>query len=157
MAGKNDFKVLQVTDTHLFAKTKEMFGIDCNKNFLSVIDEIKQNEKGFDFILATGDIAQDESIEVYQFFRDSLNSFKVPVYWISGNHDDPIKMQEVFSQSPYFFQQKKLTVHNWDFIFIDSKISGKDTGLITDNELKKLEVQLSQGQRDENWYHGCND
>ncbi len=146
MAKNKSIKVLQITDSHLFAKNQEMFGVKCNENFLRVIEKIKQHAKPFDFILATGDISQDESQEAYQLFRDTLAQFKVPIYWIPGNHDDLIKMQAIFQQSPYFFHQQNLTVGDWEFIFVDTKIQGKDTGFISDEELNKLGKLLAQSQ-----------
>ncbi len=51
MAKNKSIKVLQITDSHLFAKNQEMFGVKCNENFLRVIEKIKQHAKPFVFIL----------------------------------------------------------------------------------------------------------
>ena len=147
MKNSSPFKILQITDTHLLSAGKDLFGVDCNKNFLSVINKVIENEKNIDFILATGDLSQDESSDSYQFFMETMEKLKIPVYWLPGNHDSTEVMEKVFSQSSYFEKLDKLSMGLWDFIFVDTKMPGKDTGWISNETLLHLEAQLKESEK----------
>ncbi len=137
------YKVIQLTDTHLFGDSQNtMFGINCNNKFLEVINQIKKQETEIDFFLATGDISQDKSEASYECFMETGIRFEKPVYWLDGNHDDFLSMQKVFSKSPFFANPKILSKPYWDFIFVNTSMANKDSGFIAPTELEWLKHAL---------------
>src|SRR5688572_30239455 len=50
-----------------------------------------------DFVLHTGDVVYDPdpSPAAYETARDLLGQIKYPIYYLTGNHDEPTLMQRV--------------------------------------------------------------
>lgn len=63
MQSSNDsIKLLQITDTHLFAADEgSLLSVKTADSFSAVVNEVLRRKVGFDYILATGDISQDHS------------------------------------------------------------------------------------------------
>jgi len=141
------YKILQITDTHLFdSPEKKMFGISTNEKFILTIDFIKKKKINFDSVFLTGDISQDETRASYEIIADSLSFFEKNIYWISGNHDNFKLMQSVFSKYEFFKHKNIFSAFfvNWNFIFIDTTITGKDSGYLTKSSLESLSKNLDE-------------
>ncbi|STX52396.1 3',5'-cyclic adenosine monophosphate phosphodiesterase CpdA [Legionella busanensis] len=145
---KTNLKLLQITDLHLFASNdKRIFGIDSNNRFKQVITHIKQHElHDTDAIILTGDLSQDETRESYQHILMAFKEFKIPVYWIPGNHDNLLLMQSVFASSSILQYKRVLNCKYWHFIFLNTAIPSQGVGYLNEEELfiiteeiKKLE------------------
>ncbi|MDU7768119.1 MAG: metallophosphoesterase, partial [Serratia marcescens] len=55
-------RILQITDTHLFAGEHEtLLGINTYRSYHAVLDAIQAQRRDVDLIVATGDLAQDHS------------------------------------------------------------------------------------------------
>jgi Icc protein len=149
MINKDKLTVLQITDTHLFAKDDSaLFGVKTNANFYRVIEKIKKDiviDKP-DFFLLTGDLSQDESEMSYQKIVTALEHFNTPIYWIPGNHDDIKMMTQVFSQSPLFHHVRHLQTKHFDFVFLNTKLDGTDDGYLAKDELNALDFCLKEAQ-----------
>lgn len=66
-------RILQVTDTHLFADTANtLLGINTHQSYHAVLDAILEQNQPIDLIVATGDLVQDQSPEAYQHFADGI-------------------------------------------------------------------------------------
>lgn len=91
------FTVLQITDTHLFGKPgSTLVGIDTRKSLEAVAASVRAQNIPFDFIVTTGDLSQDYSLESYTAFRDIMKVFPEPLFWLPGNHDDgPLMYREM--------------------------------------------------------------
>ena len=89
LQAKDDLKVIQLTDLHLFSSDNElMLGHKNNANFYDVIFKLKNTQlENTDLILLTGDLSQDQTRESYEHIVRELKDFNIPIYWISGNHD----------------------------------------------------------------------
>ncbi len=142
---KNYFKVIQITDTHLFKdRESKIFGLSSNDNFDVVMDKIKYSELAdADAIFLTGDLSQDETVESYSHLSKQLQEVEKPIYWIPGNHDSLVTMESVFEKSNNFQRGMILSTSCWDFIFINTKIDGRESGYIASSELKRLFSELS--------------
>jgi len=141
---KQYYKVIQITDCHLFKTNPFLFSVNCNENFISVINKIKNNDlKDADAIFLTGDLSQDESKESYELIVKQLANINLPIYWIPGNHDDIDVMESVFDTSP-FFKGSHFKTLQWNFIFLNTKKIGTDKGYISENELTFLQSRLDQ-------------
>lgn len=126
-------KIIQITDTHLFSNdSSEIFGVKSNITFKKVIDKILTEEiHDTDLIFLTGDISQDETVESYKKVVHHLSNINLPVYWIPGNHDDPVVMKLVFGKAKNFYRKTALTFSHWHFIFLDTKICGREDGYLS--------------------------
>ncbi len=74
----------QVTDTYLFAQIKsKLHKINTLDSLNEVLDYIKRNENQIDCIVATGDIAQDASLDAYKNFMLSIGKLFFSIRVIS--------------------------------------------------------------------------
>ncbi|ARG97370.1 metallophosphoesterase [Legionella micdadei] len=145
---KGSLKILQVTDTHLFANHSTLFGAQPNKNFDEVMNFIVKKElQDTDFILLTGDLSQDESPETYQHLLESFIGCKKPVFWLPGNHDNEKIMSEVFSQHFLFNRIKFLELKHWNLLFINSKLEGSENGYISFSDLNDVERNIKESEK----------
>jgi uncharacterized protein len=73
----DDLKILHLSDLHINKKTT-----------LSLVEELVDlcNKLTFDFAVITGDII-DTKVKFIKEKLQVLNKLKIPVYYISGNHD----------------------------------------------------------------------
>ena len=55
-------RVVQVSDSHLFASTEgQLLGLNTENSLRLVLEKVQREQSRIDVILATGDIAQDAS------------------------------------------------------------------------------------------------
>ncbi len=136
-------RIVHITDTHLFRDRDEcLLAFKTQESFEAVLDCIAEREAHFDLVLATGDIAQDGSVEAYQRFGRTLERFAVPFYWIPGNHDKPDVMYGV-DEFPRAFD-KRILAGNWQILMLDTCVPGEVHGWLEDEELAFLDEQLSR-------------
>lgn len=137
-------KVIQISDTHLFADDElEIFGAKSNIKFKEVINRIiNEDSHDADMIFLTGDISQDETVESYQKIAHDLSSLNLPIYWIPGNHDGLAKAEPVFLKAINFNRKSNLSLSHWHFIFLNTKVDGRDDGLLSLSELKMLKDEI---------------
>lgn len=139
----NDLFVIQITDPHLRKEAEgKLLGMNTRSSLDAVLSLIHQNHQTPDVVLATGDLAQDGSIEAYRCFEEKTNSFDCPVYWFSGNHDSREAMSEVAGATGAL--KKVVRMGAWQFIFLDSLLDGKVHGHLADTELSLLDEALSE-------------
>src|SRR3990167_8569308 len=133
-------KVIQVSDTHLFANDElEIFGAKSNIKFKEVIERIRDEDShDADMIFLTGDISQDETVESYRKIVHDLSNLNLPVYWIPGNHDNLARLESVFLNAKYFRKKLNLSIPHWQLIFLNTKIEGRNDGQLSLPELKRL-------------------
>ena len=101
-------------------------------------------EDSIDLILATGDIAQDASVEAYLRFGDAMQPFQAPFYWIPGNHDRRRVMERLEKYQDAFANLANLS--NWQVILLDSSVVGEVHGHLSERELLHLERSLQAAQ-----------
>ncbi len=147
LSNKNYFKIIQITDTHLFKEDTNLFGLNSNRNFSLVIDQIMLSDiSDADAVFLIGDLSQDETHTSYENLAKVVSSLNKPIYWIPGNHDSEEVMNLVFSSYENFNRVRRLETPYWDFIFINSKINNNDKGCISAEELMTLEYELNNNQ-----------
>lgn len=142
MPPATHIRILQITDTHLFADPNQaLLGVKSEESFRALIDLVKSADLDPDFILMTGDLAQDASEKAYIRLGDELSEFGVPVYCIPGNHDDTNVMEKIY---PYAMMslQKQLVFDGWQIILLDSHIHAKVEGRLAKSELDFMEKCL---------------
>jgi len=140
--------LIQITDCHLTKKDNgELLGVNTRESLNAVTDLVKQNivknlHAHPDYILATGDLAQDASAEAYQYFKSHIDKFACSVRWFPGNHDDRSVMKSVIAEGKEL--DKRVEVGGWQIILLDSLVKGSVHGFLESQELTLLEASLKQ-------------
>ncbi len=81
-------RLLQITDTHLFASAEgRLLAVRTAESLAAVLERVQANDHPFDLIPLPG-ISQDHSPESYQRFASMMAPLARPIYWLPGNHDD---------------------------------------------------------------------
>jgi Icc protein len=137
-------KIIQISDTHLFANDElDIFGVKSNVKFKEVITKIiNEDADDLDIIFLTGDISQDETAESYQIIANYLSKLNIPIYWIPGNHDHLARVNVAFQYAKNFNRKTNLTLPNWHFIFLNTKMEGKEYGYLSSTELTILRNEI---------------
>lgn len=138
-------KVIQISDTHLFADDElSIFNVKSNIKFKEVmIKIIDEDSHDIDIIFITGDISQDETGNSYKKIVDHLSGLNVPIYWIPGNHDNLDQLESIFKNAKNFNRTTHLSLSSWHFIFLNTKIAGRDDGYLSQSELNMLRHELT--------------
>jgi len=140
--------ILQITDTHLFSDKSATLHGNCTYHSLSeTIDHIISSYAGkFDIAFITGDISQDQSLASYALALHQFERLSVPIYWISGNHDDAHKLKAVFNTSGVVKQLSKLTTDYWDFVALNTCRPGTDTGYIKNDDFDLFSEKIKESK-----------
>ncbi|HEY9605812.1 MAG TPA: 3',5'-cyclic-AMP phosphodiesterase [Allocoleopsis sp.] len=141
-AQASSLLIAQVTDTHLFADPdNELLGLPTAQSFQAVLDRLQKLLSQLDILLLTGDLSQDGTPEAYQYLQDRLKPWGIPTYWVPGNHDRPLVMEQVLNQTP-FSSHKSFQAGGWQFLLLNSGVSGQVHGCLSPESLEWLEHQL---------------
>ena len=147
-ANGQTLNLLQITDCHLTKDAKsDLLGVVTRDSLAAVLALIDSNiqhnvHAAPDFMLASGDIAQDASTEAYQYFRDETKSLCPLSGWFSGNHDDTQVMTASLQDEDVF--SKVYRFDHWQVILLDSSVRGSVHGYLHESELEALEKTLAE-------------
>ncbi|MEE4244357.1 MAG: 3',5'-cyclic-AMP phosphodiesterase [Kangiellaceae bacterium] len=137
-ADDNSIKIIQITDSHIFAGSDgKLLGLETRKSFEAVIERVKNESFKADLILATGDLAQDASIEAYQYLLEQLQSLAAPCFCIPGNHDDAALLRAELTGNNVF-TDNHLVIGDWQVVLLDTSVSKKVYGEVKEHELAQL-------------------
>lgn len=137
-------RVLQITDTHLFAgKHETLLGVNTWASFDAVLQVIEACEEPFDLIVATGDLAQDHSVEAYQHFAEGIARLPAPCVWLPGNHDFQPAMFSTLAEAKIADEKHVLLGESWQIVLLDSQVFGVPHGELSDYQLEWLEKTLA--------------
>ena len=137
-------KILQITDTHLFAPGDNeddppmLFGFNTFESLKHVIELVNKQDALFDLIVLTGDLSEDETAGSYRRLAELLSTLGKPIYYLFGNHDNSQIACEVFSEYPLFKSDREIILENWLIVLLNSKIDGKQEGNLAPVELDRL-------------------
>jgi 3',5'-cyclic-AMP phosphodiesterase len=138
-------QLLQLTDTHLFGDAAgEIYGVNTAATLAAVLaDALRSGQPRPDAIVATGDIAEDESDAAYDRFREALSATGLPVYCLPGNHDAPASMAMMLDSDGFqFCGQARLG--EWLIVMLDSHVPRNVRGRLSATELSRLETAIAQ-------------
>jgi Icc protein len=139
---KESLKILQITDTHLYADPdKNLAGLNTEQSLLQLLDIAKDSILPVDLILVTGDLIHDASAEGYKRLKGHLLELGAPVYCIPGNHDrNPTMEQNVCCE---MISTSTVSKHgNWAIVMLDSTIPEEVGGHLSENQLTQLKTGL---------------
>ncbi len=139
-------RIVQITDTHLFRDPDGVLaGVPTWPTFRAVLRKIQHRHGDFDYLILTGDLAQDEELETYLMLREALGDWIERCRIIPGNHDDPDNLRKAF---PGLFPQQEgpltfsLSTGSWKIIGLDSRLPGEVKGRVDANQLQWLRDEL---------------
>ena len=129
-------RVAQITDLHLTATAGvELYGVDTGRALERVIHAINGLPKPPDLVIATGDLAENGSLDTYRRLQHLLAAFNVPVYVLPGNHDDATNMRHAFDSGNVVFTATA-AMADWGFVFVESQVRNQSHGLVNLSELE---------------------
>lgn len=140
-------RVVQVSDSHLFESEKgALLGLETDFSLGKVLDLVQKEQQNMDMILATGDLSQDGSKASYVRFKNYMDVFSAPVYWMPGNHDVVSTMGDVVGD-PQFMTPCVIKKGSWAIIMLDSSISPDEAaGELAKNQLDFVAKALEENQ-----------
>lgn len=145
LAGGASVRVLQITDTHLFAEKDEtLLGVNTWASYHAVLQAIHASAREVDLVVATGDLAQDHSSAAYQHFADGIASFAAPCVWLPGNHDFQPSMYSTLQDAGISPAKRVLVGENWQILLLDSQVFGVPHGELSEFQLEWLEKRLAE-------------
>ncbi|WP_159565742.1 3',5'-cyclic-AMP phosphodiesterase [Budvicia diplopodorum] len=145
LARGSKARVLQITDTHLFAGADEtLLGINTQKSFQAVLNAIAEQGHDYDLIVATGDLAQDHTLAAYNCFATGIATLKAPCVWLPGNHDFQPAMVDAMAAADILPSKQVLLGDDWFLILLDSQVLGAPYGELSEYQLDWLDRSLSQ-------------
>lgn len=144
-ANGSEIRILQITDTHLFAgKHESLLGVNTWSSYKAVLDAIIAQHRDYDLIIATGDLAQDHSIEAYQHFAEGISRLPRPCVWLPGNHDFQPAMFDTLAAAHINAHKQVLVGEQWQIVLLDSQVSGVPHGMLSDYQLEWLDNALAR-------------
>jgi Icc protein len=142
----SDVRLLQISDPHLFADPNgELRGVNTLGSLQRVLEAVRARKTGFDAVLCSGDIVNDEPAGYAHFARE-LSALGKPVYCVPGNHDDPASMRRALAAEP-FQVCGQVDRGAWRLVLLDSCVPGEARGHLGQAELARLDAALA-GCRD---------
>ena len=96
-----DFKILNITDTHLVTVDWENPAV--RDNFVATVDELVRATSP-DLITMSGDIAFAEWTGSYKYFGDLMNKYNIPWTMCWGNHDHQAGQEQLGKYEQQFLK-----------------------------------------------------
>lgn len=128
----------QISDSHLFA---DINATHCGANvFQNLVDVFRHIDKRaeIEFMLFTGDLTQDHSHKSYhrfvQAYQQASDNVK-PVYYLPGNHDDLLMLQDTFNNE-VLKPERTVELEHWQIQLLNSK-SDTPAGVWSHEEQKR--------------------
>lgn len=140
------YKVIQVTDTHLFKEPGEtQKGVDTYRTLEAVVEDIAASHSGFDALLLTGDLSQDETPESYDLLGRMLAPIRTaPIHAIPGNHDNLEHMRARLAADD-FHVLADLRLGKWRIAMLNSQVPGRVHGQLGADQVGRLNGSLRGG------------
>ncbi len=140
-------RIVQLTDLHLYQDPAgRLAGVPTWATFRAVLEQVRRQQSDLDYLILTGDLAQDEALETYLMLREALGNWLVRCRIIPGNHDDPANLRKAF---PELFSENEgaltfvLSAGGWRIIGLDSHVPGEVRGRVDGAQLAWLRTILT--------------
>jgi Icc protein len=134
---------VQITDTHIQSQSDGYLGnVNVDAGLKAVLKHIEQHRRPVDFILATGDLVQDEGAPAYRRFRQFTETLGAPVHCLAGNHD-PVDIFKQELSTGLVRWQRSVLAGAWQFILLDSSQPDSPGGHLVEGELAFLSEALA--------------
>ncbi len=140
-------RIVQLTDLHLYQDPAgRLAGVPTWTTFRSILEQVGRQQSDPDYLILTGDLAQDEALKTYLMLREALGNWVVRCRIIPGNHDDRANLRKAFpelfseSEGPLTFV---LSAGGWRIIGLDSHVPGEVKGHVDAAQLAWLRNEVA--------------
>src|SRR5262245_1121665 len=116
-------KLIHLTDLHLVAPGRRLYGLDPNARLRAAIADINLNHADAAFVLITGDPAHHGESAAYEALKAALGELAPPCHLLIGNHDERVAFLRAFPAAPvdeHGFVQGVVATSAGSFILIDT-------------------------------------
>ncbi|WP_241622628.1 3',5'-cyclic-AMP phosphodiesterase [Rosenbergiella australiborealis] len=145
IANNRSVRLLQLTDMHLFRTPHEsLLGVNTWQSYQAVLAAVSAERHNIDLVVATGDLAQDQSPEAYLAFAAGIHQLQKPCVWLPGNHDFQPAMVNTLAHQGICPQKSVLLGAHWQLLLLDSQVHGVPHGLLSDYQLQGLSEALAR-------------
>jgi Icc protein len=134
-------RFIHISDTHIAPDpgfTRD--GASATASLEGLVEAINGLRFPIDFVLHTGDVAEDRSEGAYRLARGILSRLRLPVHYVAGNHDDPGLLQRVLlGREPSRARlDYRLEIGGIQVAVLDSRGPRDPAGTLTDEQLESL-------------------
>lgn len=145
-------KILVISDIHLRSNKRNIIGLDPLKQFLEALSHGLKKHSDAEHMILIGDMTHSGHISEYELLKEATNSYKIPITFMFGNHDNRSNFTKVFpdvSLTSEGHLQKKIVLGN-DVLFCldtlnsDPHFEREHEGKLCEKRLKWLEQELIQ-------------
>ncbi len=142
VAGGARVRILQITDTHLFAEKHEtLLGVNTWESYQAVLDAIHGSTPRLRSDCRHGRSGAGSSPSAaYQHFAEGIASFSVPCVWLPGNHDFQPAMVELRLPHAGILRGQACVFagDQWQILLLDSQVFGVPHGELSEFQLDWL-------------------
>ncbi|VAW77446.1 3',5'-cyclic-nucleotide phosphodiesterase [hydrothermal vent metagenome] len=136
--------ILQFTDTHISIDPQgTLKGVNTRQSLTACVELAQQHSAAH--ILLTGDLSHDASKESYAALHSIITPLNLPVSAIAGNHDITLHMKKFL---PQHWLTGECHIENWLCLMLNSSVTNKEHGFISDQELKRAKKVINNTQQD---------
>jgi len=139
-------RLLHLTDFHLFTDAHGLIkGIRTHDSLSAVLAHALKHYPESDITILGGDLAQDELASTYQRMAAMFASWRSPFMVTPGNHASLSTLRETLIPALRAISGYSdcLDLSAWQLITLNSHELGSVAGQLADEELARLELQLS--------------
>ena len=135
-------KIIHISDIHLTANGREIWGVNTLDHFSKAIQKIKELN-GIDGIGESGDLSDDGSRWTYEYIDKAFAETGIPTFCCPGNHDN---LQEFYYgyKSQFYKTSETFNLCGWTFIMLNSAVTDMSRGYFKMGTLSK-KIQQSKG------------
>lgn len=140
------FLLAQLSDPHIGA---QWGGPDTVERLTEAVDAVRKLPDRPDAVVVTGDIADNAAPEEYATARELLERIGVPVYPLSGNHDDGAALRSAFDLpgEANGLVQYAVDLGPLRLVVADTTLPGEDRGELDAARLAWLDETLAASDR----------
>lgn len=137
-------RIAQITDLHIGGEGENPQGVNVRANFLKLLASVRRFQPAH--LVVSGDLCvRDGERAIYQWIKAHLDDLHIPYELISGNHDDPVLMAEVFGRQSDCHEDGLYFARHWagwPVLFLDTT-----HGVLPESQRDWLREQLGQHDR----------
>jgi Icc protein len=140
----------QISDSHVVAKGKRLFGSIDTPSFLArAVAHLNGLEPRPDFVWITGDLVDQGSAAEYAHLRELLGPLQIRWALMPGNHDDRATLRQSFADQPYLPKGGEFLHYAVEdlalrLLALDTLIPGESGGRLCQTRLDWLSDRLEE-------------
>lgn len=141
------FNIVQLTDLHIRQPGKLAYGrVDTSAYLQTAVQSVLRLKQRPSAVIVTGDLTDFGRKEEYAAMRDLLAPLDMPVYLLTGNHDDRQNLRSTFSDHDYLgmsgFVQFHVDLGPFHLLALDTSDPGHSAGALCTERLDWLSAKL---------------